>query len=246
MQQECRLNNLSCLYILCLFSIRNCIKIFEKSNYKKMLYYFLGNFFMLYLGTQWIQLVMTQTLLIYLMRSLNRPFIPIATTSFLVLGYLHYDRIMVNGTLSVERRLLLENGIQRSTNDAYMSICLLWSCCLRSLTIYIYRLYELCFLFSQYYCWYCSLYSIYLIYQFIRSLCKNGLQFQQSLSNPFQSYSLSDQLIRPKFSFAYFDTYQWEEHSLFTRHIVCQLISCCERFKYFLAFNFSQASMDAS
>lgn len=49
---------------------------------------------MLYLGAQWVWLVLLEACLIYALSFLKRPFIPICVTSFAVLGYLHYDRFM--------------------------------------------------------------------------------------------------------------------------------------------------------
>jgi lysophospholipid acyltransferase len=51
---------------------------------------------MLYLGASWIGLVLAQTLTIYtIAKKVSKPFMAITILSFLILGYLHYDRITV-------------------------------------------------------------------------------------------------------------------------------------------------------
>ncbi|CAD8111559.1 unnamed protein product [Paramecium sonneborni] len=202
---------------------------------------FWGIFFILYLGAQWIQLVMAQTLVIYLMRSLKRPFIPIATTSFLVLGYLHYDRIM---------------NADSSWKMGFNVVQMMLTC--RFVYVGVAAQDRLPFTFLDYmsYVFYFPNiivgtvpFTAYIQFINLQGVYSNmGYKFNKAFQTLFKAilFVAADQLIRPKFSFAYFATQQWEEHSLFIRHIVCQLISCCERFKYFLAFNFSQASMDAT
>lgn len=62
---------------------------------RKIFTSFVGLFFMFYLGSSWMPLVLITTSIIYLLHHLRSPFVPICIISFSVLGYLHYDRYMV-------------------------------------------------------------------------------------------------------------------------------------------------------
>ena len=53
-------------------------------------------------------------------------------------------------------------------------------------------------------------------------------------------------MIRPKFDFKWFTSIEWNQMSIISRHLLMFPIAFCARFKYFLAFNFGQAAMDAS
>ncbi|CAD8195851.1 unnamed protein product [Paramecium octaurelia] len=228
------------VHFLLIFPLGIILRYLKSPIIRKSYTFFWGLFFMLYLGAQWIELVVAQTLVIYFMRLLRRPFIPIASISFFVLGYLHYDRIM---------------NADSSWKMGFNVVQMMLTC--RFVYVGVAAQDQLSFTFLDYlsYVFYFPNiivgtvpFTAYIDFINLKGVYANmGYSFKMAFISLFKAilFVAADQLIRPKFSFAYFGTQQWEEHSLLTRHLICQLISCCERFKYFLAFNFSQASMDA-